>query len=58
MLQQTVLLKFVYSGTVSAHPDCLSYSPELLAKIDRYTWRCVTCKKCAVCEALLRTVSD
>ncbi|KAK7100440.1 hypothetical protein V1264_023399 [Littorina saxatilis] len=42
---------------MKAHPSCLSYCEELLAKIDRDTWRCVTCKKCAKCDLLLRTPS-
>ncbi|KAL8590226.1 hypothetical protein ACOMHN_010421 [Nucella lapillus] len=52
--QESEMLK-CYGCNMTAHPDCLSYSAPLLTKIDRATWRCVTCKKCACCGILLRT---
>ncbi|XP_025110833.1 chromodomain-helicase-DNA-binding protein Mi-2 homolog [Pomacea canaliculata] len=39
---------------IKAHPYCVNYSEERLERIDRNTWRCVTCKQCSVCNSFVK----
>lgn len=35
---------------ISAHPSCLSYSPELAARLLNSRWQCTECRSCRICN--------